>query len=109
MQSLRAGAQSGRAGAQSGRAGWSLGVLGRSLGVLGCSLGMLGRSLRVLRSTDPVCTPGVHPDHVCDSMCCAFVAGEQQEFTSIYIYIYMFIEFRMRNNQQKKIIIKINK
>ena len=64
--------------------GRSLSVLGLSLGVLGRSLGVLGRSLGVLgRSSSPRATPGVLPDHLCNSMCCAFVAGEQQEFASI--------------------------
>ena len=68
--------------------GANLAVLGANLVILG-GLGVLGpvqsavpkHETKFLVQFDVLCSstlcaaPGVQPDHVCDSMCCAFIAG----------------------------------
>ena len=77
----------GMLGHNLGGVGCSLVVLGRSLGVAGCSLDVLGHSLRWLCLSTLCAAPGVQPDHLCNSTCCALLL-ESNRSSLVYIYTY---------------------
>ena len=96
--SARAGAESGGAGAHSGHAGAHFGHAGVPSGRAGAQSGrggvQFGRAgaqsaMAVLINT-VCCTRGATRSFVQLDMLCIVAVGEQQEFASIYMYIYKY-------------------